>query len=784
MNCKLSDLEDEQNLVSQYFSKVKLLKTIYEKVVDKKNCAIGLDSISASSFVQNIRDEIQIIIRKVTKQEYHFSRYKMLLFPKGPNKNPRKICIPTIRDRIVIAIVSQILKEKFFKETQQNKANLVVSGLIKKRKKYTHYIKLDLSTFFASINHALLLEVIKTKISEQSILHLIQKILTTASYDPILRIEESPVEKKCGIPEGLSCSGLLADIFMFDIDQKYQNNESFEYGRFVDDIIIFCNEDNVERLRTQLINDLRNKKLIINEEKTCVGEIKNGFQYLGYLFKPNDVITVRESSIYKHEQRIDEMIKKYFKKMMANLKVIKDLQKKQDCGEKAKAKLTKYWHKLATLRYELEQKVSMLCSGSRTDDQFMGWLAYYRFINDRKLLHHLDWLVAKLYTKYDLGIYQGKRHVRAFYELTRNIKNTKYVEKRVRYNKQLQINEATFYNYAIQNCDDEEKKNLQDLLNLSFLETKLTPKNKINKVTLVSDRVRLQDEDLTKLELEVADLIQKKNLEDQLKNKLLKDSSKPKQDQNSSAQTDEQDSQNDTAKAQEDESGTDEEKQVETNIISVGSVSELPGLNDATTKSTHRLSFIGSPFIAGICAIPGKIFNNLNKDEKTASEKEQIQIDKIMDDRIRPQIRKRIGVAKTTTKEQLSEMELSPDEKQQLKDELDEYIKQAEQQRAQCADAAGGSADNGKKKISFLEEDSDDDYYEDDTNSDDLSGENSTIKQRLSQIELVDFDEYIKLKKEELDLSGLSDEEIKNILSSELLDDDLVIDDYNDFEYH
>ena len=40
---------------------------------------------------------------------YHFTRYKQLLFTKGPAKLPRAICVPTLRDKLTASVLNELL---------------------------------------------------------------------------------------------------------------------------------------------------------------------------------------------------------------------------------------------------------------------------------------------------------------------------------------------------------------------------------------------------------------------------------------------------------------------------------------------------------------------------------------------------------------------------------------------------------------------------------------------------------------------------------------------------
>lgn len=85
-------------LWKKLFTKKHLIEHYEEKVKDKPS--VGLDKVSPRKFEQNLDENIEIIIRKSMNGSYHFTRYKQLLFTKGPTKPPRAICVPTLRDKL------------------------------------------------------------------------------------------------------------------------------------------------------------------------------------------------------------------------------------------------------------------------------------------------------------------------------------------------------------------------------------------------------------------------------------------------------------------------------------------------------------------------------------------------------------------------------------------------------------------------------------------------------------------------------------------------------------
>lgn len=106
------------------FTSKKHLKKIYETNIKNKP-AVGLDKLNNHTFSNRLDNEIDVIHRKIENKTYHFTTYKQKLISKGANKPPRCISIPTIRDRITLKVLCELLqsiyKSKIIQEIPQKK---------------------------------------------------------------------------------------------------------------------------------------------------------------------------------------------------------------------------------------------------------------------------------------------------------------------------------------------------------------------------------------------------------------------------------------------------------------------------------------------------------------------------------------------------------------------------------------------------------------------------------------------------------------------------------------
>ena len=140
---------------------IESLQNIFESKKIKHNNVKGIDRIDIHQFGKIMPEQIKIIHEKCLNGNYKFSPYVEILHSKGRNKYPRPISVPTVRDRIVLRVLTDILSD-FFPESKPKKlANTYVHEISKKiigneDISELGVLKLDITNFYGSINRDIL----------------------------------------------------------------------------------------------------------------------------------------------------------------------------------------------------------------------------------------------------------------------------------------------------------------------------------------------------------------------------------------------------------------------------------------------------------------------------------------------------------------------------------------------------------------------------------------------------------------------------------------------------
>lgn len=228
---------------AQHFKKAFSCASLNQLYTDKIQfrASSGMDNVSPKLFEETLTESIQTISRKVLAGTYTFTRYREILISKGRGKEPRVISIPTIRDKLALASYHSFLKIVFSDRIEEpllhtvigNISEVVLSG------KYDGYVKVDIKGFYSSIDHSILLKKIKRKIRKPEAIAFLKGAIETQTIPRNTKIRDRN-RRAIGVPEGLSISNILADIYLSDLKELICDKYDIDFFRYVDDILILC----------------------------------------------------------------------------------------------------------------------------------------------------------------------------------------------------------------------------------------------------------------------------------------------------------------------------------------------------------------------------------------------------------------------------------------------------------------------------------------------------------------------------------------------------------------
>ena len=348
----------------------------------------GVDGMTADRFRQFFPSVLEVIHSKIGNGSFAFTQYKERLLSKGSKRAPRVISVPTVRDRVVLRVLNDNIRKAFSVELVRIlPIDMMVRQItdVLSAQQFKGCFRTDVENFYPSIQHDILLKDIRRHIrSPRMIKLIIDAISTPTTPQGSSRLGDAEV----GVPQGLSISNTLAHIYMTKLDEKFSRRPDVRYFRYVDDILIFCDDPcRIAKSAERTVNSLG---MQLNPKKTKILSATDTLEFIGFQWKQTSslVVTVRPSSVRHLEASLARLFTD-FKNGKFTLPV-------------------------------LVSKVNLRITGCVSEGKKYGWLFYFSQINDVKLLYHLDWIVTEFASARRIQGVQFKRFVRAYHEIRYN----------------------------------------------------------------------------------------------------------------------------------------------------------------------------------------------------------------------------------------------------------------------------------------------------------------------------------------------------------------------------
>ncbi|MHB8092712.1 MAG: group II intron reverse transcriptase/maturase [Syntrophales bacterium] len=279
------------------------------KRVKANHGAPGVDGISIEQFPDHTRELWGGIRKSLLAGMYQPSPVRRVEIPK-PTGGTRPLGIPTVLDRLIQQAIAQVLSPIFdpgFSDSSfgfrpgRSAHHAVYKAREYIRAGYRIAVDMDLSKFFDTVNHDVLMLRVARKVRDKRVLRLIGKYLR-AGVMVQGRLQETPL----GVPQGGPMSPLLANIILDDLDKELEKR-GHRFARYADDFIVLVKSPQAgERVMESLKRFLeRTLKLRINLEKSRVVPT-NQAVFLGFTFR-GAKIHWSEKAFREFKRRVKEL---------------------------------------------------------------------------------------------------------------------------------------------------------------------------------------------------------------------------------------------------------------------------------------------------------------------------------------------------------------------------------------------------------------------------------------------------------------------------------------------
>jgi group II intron reverse transcriptase/maturase len=253
---------------------------------------VSIDTVRDYGEVRFLQ-ELQQELRDETYRVYHVRRVHI---PKpGQPGRSRPLGIPTVKDRVAQMAVKLVIEPLFEADFRpcsygfrpKRTPRMALSEIVRSLKAgYTHVVDVDLKSYFDTIDHDLLMDLVSRRVGDLRTLRLIRAWLKAGVMeDGTVRHPDR------GSPQGGVISPLLSNIVLHQVDRSWcaadgQGTTSVRLIRYADDMVLLAKTaEAANRAWKELQQQFARLRLVVNQEKSQVATLDQGFAFLGFEFR-------------------------------------------------------------------------------------------------------------------------------------------------------------------------------------------------------------------------------------------------------------------------------------------------------------------------------------------------------------------------------------------------------------------------------------------------------------------------------------------------------------------
>ena len=388
---------------------VEYLRDCYKSL--KRNKAVGIDRVGWEEYGENLEENLERLVSRLKRKKYKPLPARRVYIAKNRTEK-RPLGIPSLENKIVERGTTWILEsiyEQDFLECSYgfrrgrncHQALKALNDLIMFQP-VNHIVEADIKGFFDNVSHEKLMEFIRIRIKDTTLLELIERILKAGYTEDGVVVKEAS-----GTPQGSILSPMLANIFLHYVLDKWfetivkSHVQGFcELVRYADDFVCVVRyAGDAKRIERGLHNRFNKYGLEMHPAKTrriSFGRFErenarkqnrraNTFNFLGFTHYCD---RSRKGGFKVGRKTSRKRYNKSCREMNEWLKAIRNLVKTEEWWKILRAKLRghfQYYGVSENYRsierfYKFTRRTVWKWLNRRSQKRKMGWDRYTRYL--------------------------------------------------------------------------------------------------------------------------------------------------------------------------------------------------------------------------------------------------------------------------------------------------------------------------------------------------------------------------------------------------------------------
>ena len=175
---------DKEHRFGDLFRMLNIENTLNSWKLLNKKAAYGVDKVSAQEYEENLEENVEELIKQVKEKRYRAKLIRRQYIPKA-NGKLRGLGIPATSDKLLQKVTARILEaiyeQDFLSSSYGYRPNRGPQDAVRDLSEelqfgpYSYIVEADIRSYFDTIEHSLLLDMLKQRINDKPFLRLIEK---------------------------------------------------------------------------------------------------------------------------------------------------------------------------------------------------------------------------------------------------------------------------------------------------------------------------------------------------------------------------------------------------------------------------------------------------------------------------------------------------------------------------------------------------------------------------------------------------------------------------------